>query len=117
MAVIRKERYLREIASCVRKGSLRFDEVDRPVLQVGGRDCYLSGLSYDVLSGEIVYTLSDKAGNVLPSAHGVRPVEGLPAGVLSDLAVKAGRYSRLRADKERNIANIRSRVLASTLSL
>ena len=77
MAIINKDKYLKEIASLVHKGEMVFEAVDRPSLEMGGRQVYVGSVAFDLDLGELTYSVQNRAGDTLASAHGVRRLSGL----------------------------------------
>ena len=110
MAIVRKEKYLKDIASLVKKGALYFEGDDRPVVSMGGRQVFVSSVAYDMESGEMTYRVSDEAGREYASGHGVRPLSNLDIKTLVNVAESARKYAALHRERERNIVNIEARV-------
>lgn len=110
MAVINKDKYLKDIAAAVQRGVMYFDEGDRPRMEMGGHVVFISSVSYDMDSGELAYTVSNAKGDILPSSHGVRKASQLDVKMLSVLANTAGQYRALRQRREQNISRVVSRV-------
>lgn len=110
MAIINKDKYLMEIASLVRKGSYEFEPGDRPAVRMGGRDVFISSVGFDMERGELTYTVSNEAGEILPSAHGERPLSVLDARTLGTVGGTVRRYAELRRERERNQVNIEARL-------
>ena len=110
MAVINKEKYLREIASFVQKGALEFENGDRPVVEMDGMKVYVSRVGFDFDRGEITYDVSDAAGKILPSVHGERPLAALDVRTLASVSGTVKEYAALRSSRERNLVNVESRL-------
>ena len=110
MAVINKEKYLREIASFVQKGALEFENGDRPVVEMDGMKVYISRVGFDFDRGEITYDVSDAAGKILPAAHGERPLAALDVRTLASVSGTVKEYAALRSSRERNLVNVESRL-------
>ena len=112
MAIVKKEKYLKDIAALVHKGVMDFEGDDRPSLEMGGRKVYVSsvGFSYDL--GELTYKVSTREGTELASAHGLRPLSGLDQKTLSAVSDAVRRYAVLRRERERNLVNVESRLRA-----
>lgn len=110
MAVINKEKYLREIASFVQKGALEFENGDRPVVEMDGMKVYISRVGFDFDRGEITYDVSDAAGKILPSVHGERPLAALDVRTLASVSGTVKEYAALRSSRERNLVNVESRL-------
>lgn len=113
MAVIRKDKYIRSIASRVGKGEVVFESADRPALEMGGKRFYIGSVGFDYDSGSLVYSVSDADGRELSSAHGVRPVSALDVKVLSGLDAVVARYADLAMKRDRNLVNVESRLRAA----
>ena len=99
MAIIRKDKYLKDIANRIGRGSMFFEADDRPALLMGGHQVYVSSVGYDMLSGEMTYAVSNLKGEVLPSARGIRRLGEL-----------VSRYSDLRRERTRNLVNVETRM-------
>ena len=118
MAVIKKDKYLKDIASHVHKGALYFEAKDRPAVQMGrGADgkpltVYVSSVSFDQESGQLTYKVADSRGEELSSAHGLRPLVGLDINTLSRVSDTARKYAELRSLRERNMVTINARLKA-----
>jgi len=118
MAVIKKDKYLKDIASHLHKGALYFEAKDRPAVQMGrGSDgkpltVYVSSVSFDQESGQLTYKVADAQGAELPSAHGLRPLVGLDVNTLSRVSDTARKYAELRSLRERNMVTINARLKA-----
>ena len=112
MAIINKDRYLKDIAAAVRRGALYFESQDRPALEMGGRQVFISSVSYDMDSGTLSYAVSNARGDVLPSAHGVRPLSNLDARSLLEVSKTVGRYAALRQRRDENLIQLASRSVA-----
>lgn len=111
MAIIKKEKYLKDIAMRIGRNSMFFEAEDRPSLMMGGRQVFVSSVGYDLLSGEMTYTVSNKAGSTLLSEKGVRKLAELDIKTLSGLDEVVKRYEELRKSRTRNINNVSSRLL------
>lgn len=110
MAIINKDKYLKDIGALVKKGVMYFEADDRPQLEMGGRKVFVSSVSYDMERGDLTYAVSNQKGDILPSAHGVRPLAGLDARTLSAIGKKVHEYAELRSQRERNLINVESRL-------
>ena len=110
MAIIKKDKYLKDIATRIGRGSVYFEEEDRPMLLMGGRQVYVASVGYDFLLGEMAYTVSNDRGDILPSAHGARRLAELDFKTLSKIGETVNEYSALRRERSRNMANIQARV-------
>lgn len=111
MAVINKEKHLREIASLVRKGSFHFEPDDRPAVVMGGREVFVASVAFDPELECLTYTVRDAAGTRLASRLGERRLDALDTGTLAAVCVRAREYAALRSGRENDIVNIRSRLL------
>ena len=109
MAVIDKNKYLRQIAELVGKGAVCFDLGDRPALEMGGHTVFVRSVSFDTERGEFTYAVSNVNGEILPSAHGVRPLSGLDIGTLNGIAdvVRRIRGRRLQVSVDRRLESPR----------
>ncbi len=110
MAIINKDKYLKDIGSLVQKGVMYFDADDRPRLEMGGRKVFISSVSYDMDRGDLTYTVSNQNGVVLPSAYGVRPLAELDSKTLSSVSEAVHKAAALRVSRENNILNVESRL-------
>lgn len=110
MAIINKEKHLREIASLVQKGTFEFEPEDRPAIRMGGREVFISSVGYDFDAECLTFNVSNAAGDILPSAYSVRPLAALDVKTLSAVGGKVRQYSSLRVERERNQVNIESRL-------
>lgn len=110
MAIINKDKYLREIASLVQKGAYHFEPADRPSLMMAGRKVFISSVEFDLDSQELNYTVSNEKGDVLLSALGERRLAGLDMKTLAAVGGKVREYAELRSQRERNQVNIESRL-------
>ena len=110
MAIINKDKYLKDIASRVQRGAMYFEAEDRPVLDMGGRRVYVSSVAFDLERGELTYEVSNAKGDVLPSVHGVRSLRALDIKSLSAVGSVVKAYQQMQIDRERNLVNIESRV-------
>lgn len=109
MAIINKDRYLKDIAAAVRRGVMDFELQDRPVLEMGGYKVFVSSVSYDMDHGELTFSVSNSKGETLASSHGVRPLSKLDAKSLSEVASVVRRYESLRRKRSENLMQIASR--------
>lgn len=112
MAVTNREKYLKGIASRVRKGALHFEGEDRPRVMMGGHEVFISSVSYDTERCDLVYEVSSKAGKPIASQNGERLLSGLPLDTLAAVDAAVTRYASLRRERERNIVNVESRLKA-----
>lgn len=110
MAFINKDKYLKDIATRVGRGSMFFEAEDRPSLMMGGRQVYVSSVGFDTLSGEMTYTVSNQRGEILPSAKGIRPVRELDIKSLASVDRMVVQYSDLRRERTRNLVNMEARM-------
>lgn len=115
MPVVNKEKYLREIASLVRKGSLEFAPERRPSLEMGGRTVYVKGVSFDIERGELGYEICSEKGDVLSSVNGFRPLARLDQRSLLSVRDASREAFGARVQRGRNLSNIESRVRAAAL--
>lgn len=113
MAIINKEKYLKNIAFRLGRGSVFFEAEDRPSLMMGGRQVFVSSVGYDFLSGEMTYSVSNQKGEILPSAKGVRRLVELDVKSLSGIDKVVGYYSELRRNRSRNLVNVETRLRQS----
>ena len=114
MAIIKKDKYLKDIAQRIGRGSMFFEAEDRPSLMMGGRQVFVSSVGFDLLSGEMTYSVSNSKGEVLPSAKGVRRLGELDVKSLSELGRVVGPYAELRKERTRNLVNLESRMYQSS---
>lgn len=114
MAIIRKEKYMKDIAIRIGRGSMFFEAEDRPSLMMGGRQVFVSSVGFDLLSGEMTYQVSNSKGEILPSAKGVRPLAELDVKSLSGIDKVVGEYADLRRSRTRNLINVESRLRLSS---
>ena len=110
MAIIRKEKYLKDIAMRVGRGTMHFEDEDRPVVQMGGRQVYVAAVGYDFLLGEMAYSVANERGDILSSARGVRRLGELDIKTLASVGAKVGEYAAMRQERMRNLVNIESRM-------
>ena len=116
MAIIRKDKYLKDIANRVGRGSMFFEADDRPALLMGGHQVYVSSVGFDTLSGEMTYAVSNLKGEVLPSARGSRRLGELDIRSLASVSEVVSRYSDLRRERTRNLVNVETRMRQITPS-
>ena len=112
MAIINKDKYLKDIASRVKRGAMYFEAEDRPGLDMGGRQVFVSSVAFDLDRGELTYQVSNVRGDVLPSVHGVRNLRELDIKTLSTISGVVRTYQGMQLSRERNLVNIESRVRA-----
>lgn len=110
MAIVNKDKYLKDIASCIKRGEMYFEAADRPVVEMGGRKVYVSSVSMDLDLGVLAYQVSNARGEVIPSAHGVRPLSELDGRVLSSVNKVVRQYHGYELQRERNLRQVSSRV-------
>lgn len=110
MAIINKEKYLKDIARMVKRGAMYFEAEDRPQIEMGGRQVYIGSVSFDYDRGEMAYKVYNRVGNEIPSAHGVRPLQELDLRTLSSVKEVVANYHRMALERERNISKIFSQV-------
>lgn len=110
MAIINKDKYLKDIASLVHKGVMDFELNDRPALEMGGRRVYVGGVAFDYDLGELTYTVQGREGALLPTEHGVRRLSQLDVRSLAAVSDTVRRYAGLRRERERNLVNVESRL-------
>ena len=110
MAIIKKDKYLKDIATRSGRSAMYFEAEDRPSLMMGGRQVYVSSVSFDQLSGEMIYTVSNMKGETLPSARGIRRLGELDVKSLSDVGRVVGRYTEMRQARTRNLVNVETRM-------
>lgn len=112
MAIIDKEKYLKDIASLVRRDAILFEANDRPAILIGGKQAYVGSVFFDMDHGVMAYTLCDAAGRELTSARGMRPLSQLDIKTLSEVDVTVKEYASMRIMRERNLEMIKARVHA-----
>lgn len=110
MAIINKNKYLKDIATRIGRGSVFFEVEDRPSLMMGGRQVYVSSVGYDTLLGEMAYTVSNERGDILTSSKGIRPVKELDIKSLVSVSHVVAEYSALRQERTRNLVNMEARM-------
>lgn len=110
MAVINKDKYLKDIASHVPKRGLYFEGDDRPAVMMRGRQVYISSVAFDPELEQLTYTVANKRGDVFTSEHGERRLSALDVRTLSSVSDTVRRYALLRGQRERNELNIASRL-------
>lgn len=112
MAIIKKEKYLKDIASRLGNRALYFEKGDRPTVQMGGRQVYVSSVAYDREMGEMTFTVRNDRDELLQSEHGPRPLSQLDINTLSKVGESVRKYAALRLERERNLINVESRLRA-----
>ena len=110
MAIIKKDKYLKDIAQRIGRGSVFFEAEDRPSLMMGGRQVFVSSVGFDLLSGEMTYSVSNSTGEILPSTRGVRRLGELDIKSLNELSRVVAAYADLRMERTRNLVNLENRV-------
>ena len=110
MAIIKKDKYLKDIAQRIGRGSVFFEAEDRPSLMMGGRQVFVSSVGFDLLSGEMTYSVSNSTGEILPSARGVRRLGELDIKSLNEVSRVVATYADLRMERTRNLVNLENRV-------
>lgn len=110
MSIVNKDKFVKDIASKVMKGTVHFEMEDRPSLMMGGRKVYVDSVSYDPLIGELTNSVSNENGDILRSRHGVRPLKELEPSVLRDVSEKVSAYVSMRVQRAKNIVNLESRL-------
>ena len=110
MAIVKKEKFLKDIAMQLGRRTVHFEEEDRPSLMMGGRRVYVAAVGYDFLLGGMAYSVSNARGDILPSSHGVRQLGELDVKSLLAVKMAVDEYSRLRRERTRNLVNIESRM-------
>lgn len=112
MAIINKDKYLKDIAASVQRGAMYFEQKDRPGIEMGGRQVFVSSVFLSHDRGELAYTVANSQGDVLPSAHGMRPLRELDVRTLSAVGKVVSNYRRLRLERENSMHRITSQVLS-----
>lgn len=110
MAIINKQKYLRDIYSLVGKGTVHFEESDRPRFEMGGRTVFVTDVSFDYDLCGMAYNICSETGMYLPTSHGVRPISQLDVNVLKDLSEKGVHLTSLKKERTRNLVAVESRV-------
>lgn len=110
MAIINKDRYLRDIARHIGKGEMSFDLENRVGIEVGATKAFVKGVAFDAERGELTYELCDAEGKVYTSSRGARPLSGLGVKDLSKVSAVVTEAARIRSQRMANIVNIRSRL-------
>lgn len=110
MAIIKKDKHLKDIASRVQCGSMYFEEEDRPRFEMGGRSVQLSRVYFDRDSARLCYELCDAKGQVLLSDHGARALRELDVRTLSKVADAVRSAHALGLKREKNLVNVRARL-------
>lgn len=110
MAIVNKDKYLKDIGALVKKGVMYFEAEDRPQLEMGGRKVFVSSVSFDMDRGDLTYTVTNQKGEILSSAHGVRPLSGLDIQTLASVGKVVRNYAELKSQRERNLVNVESRL-------
>ena len=105
MAIVNKDKYLKDIGALVKKGVMYFEAEDRPQLKV-----FVSSVSFDMDRGDLTYTVTNQKGEILSSAHGVRPLSGLDIQTLASVGKVVRNYAELKSQRERNLVNVESRL-------
>lgn len=113
MAIINKDKYLKDIAARVQRGAMDFEEGDRPELDMGGRKVYVKGVHFDLDRGMLAYTVCNSKGDVLPSVHGMRSLSELDIKSLSAVSKEVIKYHDLQLQRERNLNVINNRLRSS----
>lgn len=114
MAIINKDKYLKDIAAKIQRSSMYFEMEDRPSIEMGGRQVFISCVSLDLENEQLTYTVCNSRGVELPSAHGLRPLRELDVRSLSAVTDKVDKYYHMRLDREKNLSRVSSQV--TTLS-
>lgn len=110
MAIVKKEKFLKDIAMRLGRGSMHFEEEDRPVVMMGGRQVFVAAVGFDNLLGGMAYSVANANGEILPSAHGVRKLSDLDVKTLAAVGSVVVEYARMRQERSRNVTNIQSRL-------
>ena len=110
MAIIKKDKFLKDIATRIGRGQMYFEMEDRPSLMMGGRQVYVSSVGYDNLSGEMAFSVSNSKGEILSSARGIRRLADMDAKSLSTVCDVVNEYASLRAERTRNLVNMETRM-------
>lgn len=110
MAIINKDKYLKDIAGRVQRGAMYFEQGDRPAVEMGGRKVYVSSVFLSHDRGELAYTVANAYGDVLPSVHGMRALRDLDVRTISAVDRVVGRYAAMRLERENNVRRIASQV-------
>lgn len=108
MAIINKEKYLKDIAASVMRGAMLFEKEDRPALNMNGREVFISGVYYDLDRGELAYSVSDARNRILPSVHGVRMLADLDVFTLADVSDTVSMYHDYSMSRARSLETVRS---------
>lgn len=109
MAIVNKQKYLSGISALVGKGSVHFEEQERPAFEMGGRQVFVTSVSYDYDTCDLTYRVCNSMGMHLPSAHGERPLSQLGVRLLGEIAEKARMKAELRKERSRNLVAVESR--------
>lgn len=117
MALINKDRYLKDVASRVQRGAMYFEQGDRIAIEMGGRKVFVNSVFMSHDRGELAYTVANAAGEVLPSVHGMRPLRDLDVRTLSAVTKVVNKYAAMRLEREKNISRIASQVNATRRKL
>lgn len=110
MAIIKKDKHLKDIASRVQCGSMYFEAEDRPRFEMGGRSVQLSRVYFDRDNAHLAYELCDANGRLLLSDHGSRPLRELDVKTLSKVADAVRNAHALGLKREKNLVNVRARL-------
>lgn len=110
MAVINKDRYLKDIAAALQRSRMYFDKKDRVSFMMGTTKVYISDLSFDFDNGEINYNVSNERGDIFASAHGVRLLREVDVNTLASLSELVDRYHKLALKRQESLGRISSQL-------
>ena len=116
--------FLKEIYSCVGKGSFVFAPEDRvPLDNLTLKDSkgqvrryYAGGVHYDSFAGKVGYTLMDESGREVHSDD-LRDVQSLPASQLGLLSGCVVRYMKLALERSLALADRRDNVIRNEVKM
>ena len=110
MAVISKNKYLKDIAAALQRGRMYFEKNDRPSFMMGGFKAFVHDVWFDFDSGEINYNICNSNGEVFASAHGVRCLSELDAPTLAAVSKVVKEYHQMALKRQDSLERISSRV-------
>ena len=111
MAILQKDRFIRDIAGAVGRGAMHFEKEDSPAVMIGGRQYFISSVFFDSYESKLAYELSDSRGAVIPSAFGLRPLSDLPSNLLKETRDVVQEYAAYRRNRVKNIVNLVNRTV------
>ena len=111
MAILQKDRFIRDIAGAIGREAMHFEKEDSPAVMIGGRQYFISSVFFDSYESKLAYELSDARGVVIPSAFGLRPLSDLPSNLLKETRDVVQEYAAYRRNRVKNIVNLVNRTV------